>query len=129
MNKILAATAGFALSLFALTTFAGEKRSAPVVVDYNWSFASGAAADARSSIDSKQYIGCSITSTNANTGVRCSASDAQARQATCYSYNPEVVKAVQAVGTDSWIMFQWDAYGYCTQVFIDNNSLNAPKVK
>jgi hypothetical protein len=129
MNKILAAIAGLALSLIAMTTFAGEKRPSPVVVDYNWSYAAGATADARSSTDTKQYIGCSVSSSLTNTGMNCYAQDAQGHQATCYSYNPELVKAAQAAGTDSWLFFYWDANGFCTYLSTANSSQYAPKVK
>jgi hypothetical protein len=126
MKKTLLATV---LSLLAAASAsAGQKGNDFVTIMTQFSVATGAMGSARNSTDVMQLIGCGlVANAGSTTYVSCSAMDAKGNRAWCVSTNAEFVRAAQGIGTDSDLVFGWDASGNCTQLNVYNGSNNPPK--
>ena len=116
------------LSLAAASAYAGAKGNDFVTISTQFSYATGAMGSARNSADAMQQIGCGfVANTGQNTYLSCSAIDAKGNRAWCISTNSELVKAAQGIGTDTDLVFTWDASGNCTSLNVYNGSNNPPK--
>lgn len=117
------ALAGF--SLLASTTWAGQKKAEPVIINTNSRYAQGSLASARSSADVVQSIGCTIRESGV---VTCSARNgANTAALNCTANDPGYRAAVQSLNGDSRIYFSADAAGSCTSLIVENSSVWAPK--
>lgn len=128
MKRSLVYLAGAAVLALAVPSFAGQKASVPVSIDKTYRYAVGALGTARNSSDGNQKIGCAVhTVAGQPAYVSCAAMDAKGRHAWCTSYDPEMVKAGQALNGDSHLMFFWNEAGSCDQIQTLNDSSTEPK--
>jgi hypothetical protein len=113
------------LIVFSLgSACAGEKDPAQVMVTTYWS--SGSVGSARNSADTTQYIGCQMVIWNGSVSFECFARNASGAWGSCYSSNPAFFPVVQSIGPSSFIAWDNDANGNCTQLNVYNSSLYAP---
>jgi hypothetical protein len=98
------------------------------VVSNPGSGAYGAVHSARTSSDSKQFIGCAAygSTSTSSTYVACSASDSSGRGTYCATYNPSYYMWQSAMGVNdaSFIIFDVDSKGNCTYIYHNNSSTN-----
>jgi hypothetical protein len=110
------------------TALAGFKTNIPVVIDLELRNAQGALGTARNTTDALQYIGCTITTDDGWSLTECVARDAAGVTVSCINgVNTGMRDAALSINGDSFIYFQWDAIGQCTQLVVRNNSWHAPK--
>jgi hypothetical protein len=125
MNK-LAIGLAFGAALAAQAANAGLHYSTPVVV--GTSVAYGGVHSARTSADSKQFIGCAAYGAvySSSTYVACSASNSAGKTLYCATYNPSfyVWQAAMSVNQASAIIFNVDSHGNCTYIYVGNSSTN-----
>ena len=124
----LAAAAGL---LATLAAYAGNKAWLNVMI---WDgYAAGTVGYARNSTDNSiESIGCYTwgNNTTADSGAGgCQATNAQGLSRSCVTNNASLLATMRAVNGDSYLSFNWDANGYCTFVWVSNNSAYEPKVK
>jgi len=74
--------------------------------------------------DAIQYIFCESQGTSAN----CQARNLAGLVRSCSTANPAFLAAIHSIGTDSFLLFRWNAAGQCTSVSVRNGSLTVPKV-
>lgn len=80
----------------------------------------GSMVGARYSADSRQYIGCSLTSAPY---VQCAAQDSANNFAYCYSYDAGHIDTVQKMTDSSLIAFRFNrTNSTCVMIDINNNS-------
>jgi hypothetical protein len=126
--KLFAKTVTFTMFSILLVGVAqaGYKFSAPVRISSANAYGNMAAA--RGSSDSKQYIGCDATvDSEGGVMVGCQARDSNGNTASCSSTNAAFLPVVQMVNGDSFVSFDWDSHGFCTEIHVDNHSYYAPK--
>lgn len=120
---LVAAPAGFAV--------AGQKQSAEVLINEKLSRAMGSLGSARNSAELTQHIGCTVfTFSNGSSNVLCTARTAANLVRSCSTNStmaPALVEAARKITGDSYIFFQWNAVGDCTELDITNASQFAPK--
>ena len=106
---------------------AGEKLSAPVVVNTVARTASGAMGTARNSADGNQMIGCQVNSgTTFSENVLCSARDAAGNFRSCQSFNATLIQAATAISSNSQLFFAWDVNNACTSLSVTTFSRFEP---
>lgn len=115
-------------TLVTASAQAGQKSTYPVGI--SGSSAYGAIGDARSSANPVEHIGCNVFGwSGATSGYAfCWAVDSMGHSLQCSSSNPYIVQAAAAVTSFSYINFQADKGGYCTQLDVQNHSQYAPMV-
>jgi len=110
---------------------AGDKGDVPVTLQTNSSGqvirAFGMIGTARNSADTKQLIGCFISTSGTSLQAGCEAQNAAGANTMCFSANANIVAAVQSVGPDSYIDFARDSAGNCTSLYVANGSVTAVK--
>ena len=125
MNK-LAIGLALAATLAVQAANAGYHYSTPITVGTGGAY--GAVRSARTSSDSKQFIGCAafgaVNSTS--TYVACSAEDSAGHSLYCATYNPSfyVWEAAMSVNEASMIIFNVDSSYNCTYIYVSNSSTN-----
>ncbi|WP_394539179.1 hypothetical protein PRJ39_01190 [Lysobacter enzymogenes] len=128
---IPAALAATMLAMPCTTAQAGDKIDVPVTLETNAqgqvTRAYGMIASARNSADNQQLIGCYITVSGTQLRAGCEARNAAGVSTLCFSANPNIVAAAQAVGPDSYIDFNREANGNCSGLYVANNSVNPVK--
>jgi len=114
----------------ALPVHAGLKSNAFVTVDKTNLVASGAVGSARNSADSKQYIRCYIHHITGWAGpmAYCEAVDSNGIVLGCRTTDPNKISVLYAMTDYSYIYFQADANGDCTELVIDNRSFFPPMI-
>ena len=126
MKKLIVA---LPVLLAAPAVFAGLKLSIPVTVNTSSGSASGAQGSARSSSDSRQFIGCQTYNGASTTVGICEASDAVGTVASCYFLDDRLGHVAQSINGDSYISFSWNvSTGVCLTLRVNNGSGYAPKV-
>jgi hypothetical protein len=128
-NTIVRPLAGFILAslLFAGVAYASFKQQSPVFIDTTNRLARGAIADARSGPASEE-LGCFADArSNGTFFVQCNARDAAGVTAVCSSGNADLARAGQSISDSSFILFQWDATGTCTNIRVGNDSSYSPR--
>ncbi len=122
MKKMIAALAG-AVALLAGAAWAGKVTTSQVVVDSVNQSAWGAVRSARSSADNFQFMRCFTDYTpGVGTSMGCQAQNATGQQGACYSADPEFVALARSVNDTSYVIFFWDANGYCTRMRLMHSS-------
>jgi hypothetical protein len=109
---------------------AGFKSYAPVQVDLGRREAWGSLGDTRSTADANAFVSCRVAgSSTATTGnVLCEVSSPAGAWAYCFSSNPSIIAAAQALGPASYFFLRWDAFGTCTYLSVSNASSWKPMV-
>jgi hypothetical protein len=115
--------------LAANVVWAGQRGGWEVGIEAVERNAYGTIGTVRNSVDSVQYIGCSIRTfdTGPTQYVTCYAKDALGAYASCSTSAQNFVTVAETITTDSHIYFSWNDLGQCTYLFVDNGSINAPK--
>ena len=92
--------------------------------------ASGTFGPAFTQCDSS-YIGCSVSAQpGVAPSIMCFAQSqggGLAPSGSCYSNDPNIVRVVNQLTTDSYLFFEWDSTGYCQYVEVDEYSNDPPK--
>jgi hypothetical protein len=127
MNKVWtgARVIAFSLALLASTAvLAGYKGGHGVRIDDPDHFADGSLGAVRGTADANQSIGCS---NYGDWGV-CAATDQNGTTRTCIAQDAAMLATIRSLNGDSYMFFEWDASsGYCTLIYVDNDSSNPPK--
>lgn len=110
ITKTLAIALGTAL--LATPALAGQTQPAEVNVDLDTMFASGDMVTARGSKGDSEFIGCGTRNFEDGAGglfswAFCQAEDADGDRATCFTFNPDLVKTINAINDTSYIQFAW----------------------
>ena len=118
------------LLLAATTSWAGWKNTASVWVSGN--MAGGMLGTARNSADTRQHIGCSITtytstSSNTYTYATCDAADAGTAYGSCITYNPDLIATIRSLDPDGRLFFLWDSAGTCQYINVQADSALEPR--
>ena len=79
------------------------------------------------STNANEYVGCNISSTASSSYLTCFARDATSRYVSCWSDSPYHVNAIQALTADSYVSFNWDTTGRCTNVTFETSSWSPAK--
>ena len=132
-------------TLFSSQAFAGTAQPAPVTIDLENFFATGDQVTARTTKkDDLTYIGCGTRNIEDGAGglfswAFCQARDADEQQVTCFTFNPDLVKTVNAINDASFITFSWtedeggsltcNRMGFSTQSFYLGKEVKGNKVK
>ena len=86
-------------------------------------FTTGIVRSARYSADTKQHIGyTTYKSTNGVMGGTCVGADSNSLYNSCYTTDPQMIAVMQSVGPISYVTFDYDANGACTNVTVNNTS-------
>jgi hypothetical protein len=110
------------------SVFAGAKLTAPVYVSTTYRFANGDLGTARNSSDANQLIGCYVYAfASGSAFATCYARDAAGNSGSCTTSVSTLVQAAMSVGTDSYLWFNWNADGSCSEIDVRNNSYEQPK--
>jgi hypothetical protein len=121
MNKqMLILGAALATGLVA-TAEAGMKSGFSVVIDAGT--ANGYIGSTRNSPDSEAALSCTVSGfVNGGKHVLCIAQDDQGHYLSCGTSDPDIVAVAQAINGDSQLYFSADAAGFCTSLYVSNNS-------
>src|SRR5262245_56516662 len=125
-NILGLAVLGMTLLATTVLTWAGKVDTPGVTIgsDGTSQFAHGSLVGTRYSRDSKQTIGCQITSyaLNSTPYVGCSAHDSTGRFLSCFSYEPRYVEAVQGMTDSAELLFRAGSTGFCSQIIMYHGS-------
>ena len=117
------------LSMMAVgVAHAGLKQKQVVLVDGANRHAWGSLGSARNSVDSVQFIGCSVyTYADGSETGWCGARDASYGFGSCTTFNPTLINQIRNLKGDSVLNLYWDASYTCTEVDVYNQSYYEPK--
>ena len=124
-RKTTAFAIGATLALgIGASAYAGLHTLLPVTINDPAMFANGDVSFVHNTPDAIQYIFCESQGTSAN----CQARNLAGLVRSCSTANPAFLAAIHSIGTDSFLLFRWNAAGQCTSVSVRNGSLTVPKV-
>lgn len=125
----IAAAAALATVLCVSSAWAGRKFAAPVTINSTQQWAAGSLGSARNSIDTVQYIVCSVVSSSTPGGdlAFCTARRSDGAMATCTTTKANMLAGARAISSQAYINFGWDDEGECTYLQIRNSSEYEPK--
>jgi len=112
-----------AAAAFSASAFAGFRSGQQVVIADQYSLANGDVGFVHHTSDDVQWIGC-LTAGDAG---YCLARNQEGVIRSCWSNEARWVNTMRAVNSDSYVLFYWDASGYCTYVSVQNDSSTMPK--
>jgi len=121
LRRVLLTT--LAAAAFSATAFAGFRTAQQVVISDEKRLANADLGYVQRTADDVQYIGCFV----AGDAGYCVARDRNGVTRSCWSNEAKWVNAMAAVSGDSYLLFYWDAGGYCTYVSVKNGSTGVPK--
>jgi hypothetical protein len=121
---VLASMAAAATATYVSTASAGAKLPFPIVVNPILRVASGGFGTVRNSLDSSEYIYCTVTGTAAGLLGQCVAHDASpiSLPVSCTTTNANLIGAMQELPPDAYVAFAWNAVASCTSIQIINGS-------
>ena len=123
-RKTTAFAIGAALALgIGASAYAGLHTMFQVTINDPAMFANGDVSFVHNTPDPVQYIFCESQGTSAN----CQARNLAGLVRSCSTANPAHLAAIHSIGTDSFLLFRWNAAGQCTAVSVRNGSLTVPK--
>lgn len=128
-TKILLSIA--ALTLAVGIAFAGQNTSAPVSVDLDNRVARGGQLTARVSDNDVELIGCGATVTNDGVNPTlyfgfCQATDSEGITDTCFTFDADLVDAINSISAYAFIQFAWNENDECTSVRHSTQSFYLP---
>lgn len=141
LTKTLALAIGAAL--ISTTAFAGSTNPQPVQIDLDNMIGTGDMVTARGDKDDEVFIGCGTRNLSDGMGglfswAFCQGTDSEGDSATCFTFDPELVKTVREINDGSWITFSWtddgsgtltcNRMGFSTQSFYLGKDSKANKV-
>jgi len=112
-----------ATAAVSASAFAGFQTGQQVVMSDQKKLANGDLGYVHQTTDDVQYIGCFV----AGDAGYCFAQSKAGVARSCWSDEPRWVNAMAAVSKDTYLLFYWDANGYCTYVGASNGSTGVPK--
>jgi hypothetical protein len=112
-----------AATAFSASAFAGFRTAQQVVLSDEKKLANGDIGYVHQTSDDVQYIGCFV----AGDAGYCFAQDRTGVARSCWSDDARWVSVMAGVSKDTYLLFYWDAGGYCTYVSATNGSTGAPK--
>ena len=125
------------LAIVSGGAFAGQASPVVVDVDLDNMFAQGDMITARTSKDDEVFIGCGTRNFETSPGgplfswAFCQARDTDGDAATCFTTNPELVKTIDAINSDSFITYGWTDDGAgnltCTRMGFSTQSFYLDK--
>ncbi|MFY1830818.1 hypothetical protein ACN47A_33215 [Myxococcus fulvus] len=130
MTKNIAKLVGIGITaLIGTAAWAGAKNYDPVSIDLGTDRASGSLGDARNSADTRQFIGCSITTfVGSAPTLGCFAYDVSGTFFACSSTNSDLMATARSITTDSTITFtRYPGTSICASLSVVNASHGAPK--
>ena len=120
-NIISGAVLGLTLLANTGPTWAGYAVNYEVIV--RPTNAAGAVQSVRSSSDSGQYIGCSVTRSTLGLNMGCFASDKNGASLNCRTYDPKLIAVAETMTSQSLIYFSKPAgTTTCDYISVDNGS-------
>ena len=124
-RKTTAFAIGAALALgIGATAYAGAHSMIPVIINDPAMLAQGDVSFVHNTPDAIQFIFCDSQGASAI----CQARNLAGLVRTCSTANPAFLAAIHSIGTDSFLVFRWNAAGQCTFVSVRNGSLTVRKV-
>ena len=126
---VLAGAGATLVGLAQREAAAGEKWASNVYISTSQRYAYGSLGTARNSSSNIENIGCSIWTAGTYDEVTCTAkmSGSGTASASCSTFDQDIAEAARAINGDSWLEFDWDANGECTELFVSQASRLAPK--
>lgn len=121
LRRIFLTTLGAAA--FSASALAGFRTGQQVVMSEENQFANGDLGYVHQTSDDVQYIGCFV----AGDAGYCFARTPAGVTRSCWSDEPRWVNAMAGVSKDTYLIFYWDAGGYCTYISARNGSTGAPE--
>jgi hypothetical protein len=112
-----------AAAAFSASAFAGFRTAQQVVMSDDKKLANGDIGYVHQTSDDVQYIGCFV----AGDAGYCFAQNKAGVARSCWSDDPQWVSVMAGVSKDTYLLFNWDAGGYCTYVSATNGSTGVPK--
>src|SRR5262245_42780705 len=108
---------------------AGFKQPWDVTIDAVNRTAMGALGTARNSADTKQALGCGVhyDAVNGKNNVNCNAADAAGNTAQCATQQAELIQIALGINGDSFLEFDWDRSGTCTNIQVLNSWIYSTK--
>jgi hypothetical protein len=117
---IVAASVGL---LAATSASAGYLQGQAVVISDADRYANGDLGFVHNSSNRLEFIGCQL-----GPGfVYCYAQSAEGKYRTCAGGGAAMTNTVRSLKSDSSLTFYWDASGYCTTIYVDNQSSSSHK--
>ncbi len=111
----------------AYAAYAGQKSTFEVKLNLTKRTASGAMGSARNSGDYHQNIGCGMRADAQSLLGVCSVNAENLLAAECRTNDPNMLAAIGAITSDSYLAFTWDAAFNCTSIQVETYSQFAPK--
>jgi hypothetical protein len=108
-----------AVAACSASAVAGLKSASDVIISDTYGWAYGDAGHVYRTSDRTQEITCSANGASGS----CYARDLNGVFRSCYSSEARWVRAMSALKGDSYVVFYWDANGYCTYVGVQNDSM------
>jgi len=123
------------LTMIGGVAFAGAQNSVPVQIDFDLMTALGDQVTARTAMNDVELIGCGSRTTDDGMGGMfafgfCQATDSEANNILCFTFNDNLIDAIEALSAYSFISFNWQddgAGGFeCTSVRSSTQSFYVP---
>jgi hypothetical protein len=118
------------VGLAAVWGHAGQKSTAEVYVYAPTSgggYAGGSLGSARAGAGANQHIGCSVDAYTGSVYLTCWARDSGGVSVSCSATSSRLIAAANSMNNDSYVSFSWDENANCTNLYISNRSVYAPK--
>ena len=126
VGLLLAAGVSSAM-LMSSAAQAGVRTNFPVSVDTINMVAAGTFGSTRNTGDLVQDLSCRVTVDTSGAWALCAATNAQGTTGTCVTVDPNMLAAINSLGSDSYVQFSWNSIGFCTEVVVINGSETEPK--
>ena len=132
MSRLGLAFSALVVVAAPVIAFAGIKGSGTVYVNQTSRYAYGALGAARNSPDNLQRVNCQFVGyapgmvTN-NVFASCAFTTSAGVNAYCFTQEPTIATAIQAMSSDSYVNVNWNEQGRCTSIQIRNDSFHEPK--
>ncbi len=126
------------LALFSSIAVAGRVVSVPVSIDETNMFAQGDMWTARTADNDVEFIGCGIRVLEDGVGGIfsfgfCQAMDADEAEIQCFTENPDLLDAMKATSSYSFVSFSWEDDGFggaeCVRIGFSTQSWYLPNIK
>ena len=127
MKKIVAVSVLVACGLLAANGIAGAQSAEPVTIGSG--YARGDVGYVHNTSDSNQLIGCQVYVVMGQITVECYARDQSNKYGLCFKNDADAAtaQAVEAIDSDSYVEFDWDNFGRCTDILVKKDSIGVPK--
>lgn len=114
------------LGFLGAATIAAAGTRTTLYVAVGSTYAYGSMGDARRSGDSSQYIGCSTSGSSSTHYATCYGRDAEGHYGSCYTYDENLIRVAETVGSDSSLSFSWSS-ATCRSLSVTNDSRYSPR--